>query len=295
MSNSSPVTGGYAVDLYCDGYYHRAVASTLGEANAEAYALAQLSANTGKKCSSSSHRWITGGYVVDLYCDGYYHTAAAANLTLASYEARALAALSAATGKKCTGSSQRSISGGYVIDLYCDGYYHTAAGDTLTDATAESRALAQLAVNTGKKCTGSSQRSISGGYVVDLYCDGHYHTAAATYLTTASYEARALAILGVTTGKECTYASQRSVTGGYVVDLYCGGDYHSAAGTTLTEAMVESRALAQLAANTGKRCTYASHRAVSGGYSVDLYCAGVYHTAVGSTVTDASRWARALA
>ncbi|GAA3029851.1 hypothetical protein [Actinokineospora globicatena] len=224
--------------------------------------------------------------------------AAAALLSVAALWLSVTTAPPATAAPSCSVNDSRSVPGGYLVDLRCGSNTHTAVGTTLNEAYNEAAALGQLAAATGNACSYTRHNAIPGGYIVDISCTGgYYHTAAGTTLTDATTETRALAQLAAGTGKHCAQSRHNPIPGGYVLELQCtGGYYYPAAGTTLTDATTESRALAQLAANTGKHCGYTRHNPIPGGYSAEISCTGgYYHTGVGGTLTEAFRRARSMA
>lgn len=146
-SSSRAVSGGYRVTLFCSGAgYIDGYGSNLGDANREALLLYQIYREFGNDCGGSSTRGVTGGYRVTLWCSrGGYIDGYGTTLTDAASEARELVILQAETGKECTGSSTRRISGGYEVTLWCSrGGYIDGVGGILTDAARNARFAASI-------------------------------------------------------------------------------------------------------------------------------------------------------
>ncbi|MBP2330555.1 hypothetical protein JOF56_010940 [Kibdelosporangium banguiense] len=144
-------------------------------------------------CSASSSKQVSGGYRVTLFCSGKgYVDGYGSTLTDANREALLLYQIYTDHGIDCTGSSIKGVTGGHRTTLWCSrGGYIDGYGSTLTDAASEARELVLLMAITGKNCTGSSTRGVSGGYEVTLWCSrGGYIDGVGTFLTDAARNAR---------------------------------------------------------------------------------------------------------
>ncbi|MCP2305995.1 hypothetical protein [Actinokineospora globicatena] len=199
----------------------------------------------------------------------------------------------------CSISGTQAVPGGYAVHLDCQsGGYFRGVGTTLNDANSAVYALQQYAANTGVVCRADDPVAATGGYEARLDCrSSGYYRAVGTSVTSAATQAFDFRTLAATTGIVCSSTAPTTATGGYLAYLDCAkSGFYRAVGTYLTDAETEVVALLTLTRQTGKVCRHSSTDTVTGGYQVTLDCAKAgFFRGVGSTVTDASRQARALA
>ncbi|WP_410581841.1 hypothetical protein [Amycolatopsis sp. lyj-108] len=105
------------------------------------------------------------------------------------------ATANAAPAAGCSAFMNSAVSGGYQATLSCKGIglsFVNGLGTTLTDASTEARALAQIALGGGDTCSAFVHDTAPGGYKVTLTCvDTGLVSGVGTTLTDASRAARA--------------------------------------------------------------------------------------------------------
>jgi hypothetical protein len=168
---------------------------------------------------------------------------------LAMVAAMALPADPAAAAAACSAESSRPVTGGYDVSIFCSGagFVH-GFGSTLTDANLAALQLYQLYADTGVNCSGESVRPILGGYDLSIFCTGAgFVHGFGSSLTDAATEARLLATLYATRGRNCSDQTVRGVSGGYDVSLFCTGlGFVHGVGSTLTGAAGVARLTATI-------------------------------------------------
>ncbi|GLW89765.1 hypothetical protein [Actinokineospora globicatena] len=154
---------------------------------------------------------------------------------------------------------------------------------------------AQAVTGSSASCSVVGSYAVSGGYSTQLSCSNGSFQGVGSTLSDSVTEAKALAEFHQRTGTLCSTYGSFAINGGYRVELNCTNGAIHAAGSTLSSSATEARALAEFHQRTGTRCFVYGSFAVSGGYQVELHCANGAIHAVGSTLSDASTEARALA
>ncbi|MEU3623587.1 hypothetical protein BS329_13900 [Amycolatopsis coloradensis] len=105
------------------------------------------------------------------------------------------ATANAAPAAGCSAFMNSPVTGGYKATLACNGIglsFVDGLGTTLTDASKEARALAQIALGGGDTCSAFMHATTPGGYKVTLTCvDTGLVSGVGTTLTDASRAARA--------------------------------------------------------------------------------------------------------
>jgi len=145
-------------------------------------------------CTALGTGTVPGGYAVTIYCNGPgYINGYGSTLSDANDAAYATYDIYVRSGVSCYNRGEGAIVGGYAVTGYCNPTGNMQSyGTTLTDASAETRGLADLYLTTHRACNGTGAGSQAGSYSVRLFCTGGvgYVNGVGATLTAAARAAR---------------------------------------------------------------------------------------------------------
>jgi hypothetical protein len=151
----------------------------------------------------------------------------------------------------CNARSSGTVLGGFRVTLFCTGAgFIDGYGFTLTDANQQALLLYGFFVESGRNCSGRSNATEIGGQRLTIHCTApnRFIDGLGSNLTDASVEARELAKLRVTVGRDCGSRSAGLVSGGFRVTVHCTAPnrFIDGLGSTLTGAAQNARLAASI-------------------------------------------------
>lgn len=213
--------------------------------------------------------------------------------------AQAAGPAAVAAAANCTNPSTIAFPGGVQVQMTCDGRQVGGVGTTIPAAETNARAFADLAAQTGVRCTlpsvlsTSNVSAVPGGFVIRFNCDGATVSGFGSTATDTGVNLLAFAGVLATDNLRCntTTSGIGAVPGGFLANFQCGGITLTGFGSTATDAGANANAFAMLRADTGLNCTTttSSIAAVTGGFIPTFACSGSYVSGFGSTAADAGR------